>query len=118
MGSVWGVRACWIRWQTQIWLQQTQLASASNCFRPPLDLELAKDFLVVPFDRIPGDNQLCRDLVIRESLGNELQDLHLPAAERLDESVGCWLDVTSRRLRLGRPRRPQPAHIPRQYPPC
>jgi hypothetical protein len=54
-------------------LQQTQLASPSDGFGAPLNLELAEDHAIVPFDRTQSQEQPLTDRSIRESLRNELE---------------------------------------------
>ena len=65
-------------------LQQTQLAGAGDRFGAPLDLEFAKDFPIVPFDRAQGEEKPLANLTIRESLGNQLQYFQLALAQWLD----------------------------------
>ena len=45
-------------------LQQTKLAGQGDRFGASLDLELAKDFLVVPFHRFQGEDQPLANLLI------------------------------------------------------
>jgi hypothetical protein len=45
-------------------LQQTQRTRTGNRFGAPLDLQLAKDFLVVPFHRFEGHNKPLAYLLI------------------------------------------------------
>ena len=45
-------------------LQKAQLARAGDGFRTPLDLKLAKDVAVVPFNRIQGEEKSFSDLMI------------------------------------------------------
>ena len=54
-------------------LQQAQLAGASYRFGATLNLQFVKDFAVMPFDRVQGEEKPLANLSIRESLGNELQ---------------------------------------------
>ena len=54
-------------------LHQAQRAGTGNRFGAPLDLELAKDYLIVPFHRTHGEEQPLADRTIRESLGHELE---------------------------------------------
>ena len=68
-------------------LQQAQLARTGNRFGAPLDLQLAKDFLIVSFHRFQGENQPLTHLLIGEALRHEVQDFHLAWAERLDEGL-------------------------------
>jgi hypothetical protein len=56
-------------------LQQAQLAGARYSFGAPSDLEFAKDVPVVSFDGNDGEEEPLADLPVRESPGNELQDL-------------------------------------------
>src|SRR5918997_2341580 len=58
-------------------LQQSHLAGTCDRFSAPLNLEFAKDFLDVPFHRVPGEEEALANLMIRESLGNELQYFQL-----------------------------------------
>jgi hypothetical protein len=53
-------------------LQQTQLTGTCYGFGAPLDLKFAKDFSIVPFNSIQGEEKPFANLTIRESLGNEL----------------------------------------------
>ena len=56
-------------------LQQAQLAGARYRFGAPPNLELAKDVPVVSFDGNDGKEKPLADLTVRESLGDEVQDL-------------------------------------------
>ena len=69
-------------------LQQPQLARTGNRFGAPLDLQLAKDFLIVSFHRFQGEDKPLDNLLIGEALGNELEDFYLASAEWLDEGLG------------------------------
>ena len=69
-------------------LQQTELAGTCDRFGASLHLELAKDVAIVPFHRVQGEEQLLTNLLIRESLRNELEDFHLAVAQRLDQGLG------------------------------
>ena len=53
-------------------LQQTQFAGAGDGFGAALNLQFVKNFAVMPFDRVQGEEKPLADLSIRESLGNEL----------------------------------------------
>ena len=53
-------------------LQQTQFAGAGDGFGAALNLQFVKNFSVMPFDRVQGEEKPLADLTIRESLGNEL----------------------------------------------
>ena len=55
-------------------LQQAQLAGACDRFGAPLDLEFAKDFPIVSFHRVQGEEQPLAHFLIRESLRNEVED--------------------------------------------
>ena len=55
-------------------LQQTQLAGTCDRFGAPLDLEFAKDFPIVSFHRVQGEEKPLANLLIRESLSNEVED--------------------------------------------
>ena len=55
------------------WLQQTQLAGTCDRFGAPLDLEFAKDFPIVSFHRVQGEEKPLANLVIRESLSKEVK---------------------------------------------
>ena len=55
-------------------LQQTQFARTGNRFGAPLDLQLAKDFLIVSFHRLQGEDKPLANLLIREALRNEVED--------------------------------------------
>jgi len=46
-------------------LQQTQFASASDGFGAALNLQFVKNFAVMPFDRIQGEEKPLADLSIR-----------------------------------------------------
>ena len=65
-------------------LQQTQFAGFCDRFGAPFDLEFAKDFAIVPFDRVEGEEESLADLLIRESLRDEVKDFQLALAEWLD----------------------------------
>ena len=71
-------------------LQQTQLARTGNRFSAPLDLQLAKDFLIVSFHRVQGEDKPLAHLLIREALRHEVEDFYLASAEWLDEGLGRW----------------------------
>ncbi len=45
-------------------LQQTQLTGAGNSFRAPLYPQFVKDFPIVPFDGIQGEEESFADLVV------------------------------------------------------
>src|SRR5258708_8054125 len=55
-------------------LQQTQLAGTCDRFGAPLDLEFIKDFPIVSFHRVQGEEQPLANLLIREALSNEVED--------------------------------------------
>ena len=59
--------------QTDVMLQQTQLAGTRYGFGASLNLQFAIDSAVVSFDRVQGKEKSLANLTIRESLGNELQ---------------------------------------------
>ena len=69
-------------------LQQTQLAGTCDRFGAPLDLEFAKDFPIVSFHRVQGEEQPLAHLLIRESLRHEVEDFHLAVAEWLEKRLG------------------------------
>jgi hypothetical protein len=71
-------------------LQQTQLAGTCHRFGAPLDLELAKDFLIVSFHRLQGEDKPLAHLLIREALRDEMEDFQLALAKWLDEGLGRW----------------------------
>ena len=54
-------------------LHQAQRAGTGDRFGAPLDLELAKECLIVPFHRTHGEEQPLADRTIRESLRHELE---------------------------------------------
>jgi hypothetical protein len=62
-------------------LHQTQLAGTRECSSAPWDLELVEASPVVSFDRVRGAEQLLANLLIRASLGNEVEYLQLALAE-------------------------------------
>ena len=53
-------------------LQQIQLTGTGYSFGATLYLKFAVDFLIMPFNRIQGQEKPLANLTIRESLGNEL----------------------------------------------
>src|SRR5258708_17146749 len=55
-------------------LQQTQLAGTCDRFGAPLDVEFIKDFPIVSFHRVQGEEQPLANLLIREALSNEVED--------------------------------------------
>src|SRR6266566_2961775 len=55
-------------------LQQTQLAGTCDRFGAPLDLEFVKDFPIVSFHRVQGEEQPLAHLLIREALSHEVKD--------------------------------------------
>jgi hypothetical protein len=67
-----------------LWLQQTQLAGTGDRFGAPLNLEFAKDFLIVSFHRVQGKDKPFANLAIRESLGDQLEYFQLTLAEWFD----------------------------------
>ena len=54
-------------------LQQTQLAGTCDRFGAPLDVEFAKDVPIVSFHRVQGEEKPLANLMIRESLSNEVE---------------------------------------------
>jgi len=71
------------------WLQQAQLAGASDGFGAALNLQLVEDPAVMPFDRVQGEEKPFADLPVRETLGDQLQDFQFALAQRL-ENGGCF----------------------------
>src|SRR5690348_15097827 len=71
-------------------LQQTQLAGTCGRFGAPLDLEFSKDFPIVPFHRVQGEEQPLAHLLIREALSHEVEDFQLAWAEWFDQGLGRW----------------------------
>src|SRR5579864_1222685 len=71
-------------------LQQTQLAGTCDRFGAPLDLEFAKDFPIVSFHHVQGEEKSLAHLLIRESLRHELEDFQLALAQWLDQGLGRW----------------------------
>src|SRR2546425_12110617 len=69
-------------------LQQTQLAGTCDRFGAPLDLEFAKDFPIVSFHRIQGQEKPLAHLLIGESGSHEVEDFQLALAEWLDQGLG------------------------------
>src|SRR5438105_5569879 len=69
-------------------LHQTQLAGTCDRFGAPLDLEFAKDFPIVSFHRIQGEEQPLAHLLIGESGSHELEDFQLALAQWLDQGLG------------------------------
>jgi hypothetical protein len=55
-------------------LQQTELAGTCDRFGAPLDLEFAKDFPIVSFHGVQGEEKPLAYLLIRESLSHEVED--------------------------------------------
>ena len=53
-------------------LQQAQLPGAGDSLGAPLNLQLVEDSAVMPLDGIQGEEKPLSDLVVRESLGNQL----------------------------------------------
>src|SRR5215469_6918064 len=53
-------------------LYQSQLAGTCDRFGPPLHLKFAEDLPIVSLHRVQGEEQLLANLLIRESLRNEL----------------------------------------------
>ena len=58
-------------------LHQAQLTGTRDRFGTPLDLELGKDFLIVPLYRVQGEEESPADLAIREALSDQTQDFYL-----------------------------------------
>jgi hypothetical protein len=54
-----------------LFLREAQLAGPDYRLGPPLDLELPENALLVPLDGAQGDEKPVRDLLIRESFGDE-----------------------------------------------
>ena len=52
-----------------------------------MNLQFVKDFAVVPFNRIQGEEKPLANLTIRESLGNELQYFQLALAQWLAKGL-------------------------------
>ena len=57
-------------------------------FGAPLDLELAKDFLIVSFHRFQGEEQPLANLLIREPLSDEAHNFEFASAQRLEQGLG------------------------------
>jgi len=69
-------------------LQQAQLACTGHRFGALLDLELAKDFLIVSLHGVQGEDQPLAHLLIREPLRHDLEDFQLAWAEWLNQRLG------------------------------
>ena len=54
------------------YLQQTQLAGTGDGFGTALHLKFVKNFTVMPFDRVQGEEKSLANLPVGEPLGNEL----------------------------------------------
>ena len=76
----------WASKQTVL-LHQAKLAGTSNRFGAPLDLELAKDGLIMPFHRAHGEEQALADLTIREALRHEPEDVELALAQAFAQEL-------------------------------
>src|SRR5437868_10761548 len=74
----------------KLWLQQTQLAGTCDRFGAPLDLEFVKDFPIVPFHRVQGEEQPLAHLLIGEALSHEVEDFYLASAQWLNQGLGRW----------------------------
>jgi hypothetical protein len=61
-------------WKLTFRLEQTQLAGTCDRFGAPLNLEFAKDFLIVPLHCVQGEEQSLANLTIRETLANQMED--------------------------------------------
>ena len=69
-------------------LQQTEFTRTGNRFGTPLDLQLAKDFLIVSFHRVQGEDKPLAHLLIGEALRHEVEDFQLAWAEWLKQGLG------------------------------
>src|SRR5713226_2629190 len=69
-------------------LQQTQLAGTCDRFGAPLDLEFAKDFPIVSFHRVQGEEKPLAHLMIGESGSHEVEDFQLAVAQGLEKGLG------------------------------
>jgi len=69
-------------------LQQTQFAGTGHRFGAPLDVQLAKDFLIVSLHGVQGEDQPLAHLLIGEALRHELEDFQLAWAEWLEQGLG------------------------------
>ena len=61
-----------------------------DSFGAALNLQFVKDFAVMPFDRVQGEEKPLADLSIRESLGNELAVFLTRVGSTVDQRR--WLD--------------------------
>jgi hypothetical protein len=64
-------------------LQQTQFAGTSDRLGTPMDLKFAKDMLDVSFHRIRSKDESLTHFLVRESLGNEMEDFSFAGTEEL-----------------------------------
>ncbi len=87
--------------QTEFRLQQTQFTGAGYSFGAPLNLQLAKDIPIVPFNRTQGEEKPLANLTIRESLGN-----------KFSTSNSRSLNGSIRGLAGGRSDMSSPLHVP------
>jgi len=78
-----------------LFLREAQLSGPDYRLGPPLDLELPENALIVPLDGAQGDEKPVRDLLIRESFGDEPEDFHLAL---LEEEFLRQLNMTQKQL--------------------
>src|SRR5579859_727939 len=74
--------------QLMFGLQQTQLTSTCDRFGTPLNAKFAKDFPIVSFHRVQGEEKPLTHLLIRKSLSNQVQDFQLALAQWLQKRLG------------------------------
>jgi hypothetical protein len=74
---LWGTNRSMRVKRQPIGLEQPQLTGSCDRFGAPLDTELAKDFMSVPFHGPQSQKQPLANLLIGESGSNETEDLQL-----------------------------------------
>ena len=64
---------------------QAKFARPGDRLGPPLDLQLVEEHPVVPLDRVHGQEQPVADLLVREALADQPQDVQLALAQGLEQ---------------------------------
>src|SRR5512142_3366607 len=88
-------------------LEQTQLAGPSSSLGAALHLEFAEDAAVMTFDCVQCQEEPCADLLVGQTLRNQLQYFQLTLSQEFVGGLGSIIVS----VRLGRKCSPQPANI-------
>ncbi len=74
-------------------VQQAEGACLSHGLRAIAHVQFAVDVVEVRLDRALGDEELLGDLLVRQTLGDQGEDLALALAQRLDQRRLCLPDA-------------------------